>query len=1096
MHLKGLAGSSQSLLVSALFSKTKTPIVCLFKDKESAAYFHNDLSGLFGADKIMFFPSSFRKKLTNYEADNHQLVQRTEVISGLKTDKSPTILITYIEAFAEKVISPLQMEEQSICIRKGEKISSAFLEEVLFEYQFEYTDFVTVPGQFSRRGSIVDIFSFSNEKPVRIDFFGDEVESIRFFDIESQLSISTLESIVITPDFQITCPQFIETSLMSFYPEETIIFMVDSETSGHNLNNFSDEPRIRRKIYGETTEDHLPIFFSWDDCIKTIEQFSILDFSQIPLFTCKQIIEFNTSSQPLFNKKFDLLASELAEKKEKGYKVFLLAENQVQASRLNSIFEDLGFQQLFTHLPIALHEGFIDHDTLTAIYCDHQIFERYHRYKIRSDFAKKEAITLHEFLSLNPGDYIVHIDHGIGVFAGLEKSEINGKLIEQIKLVYKDNDVLYVSLHNLHKISKYKSGEATSPKLNKLGTGAWQQLKSRTKSRIKDIARDLINLYALRLEQKGFAFQPDSYMQNELEASFIYEDTADQVKATTDIKRDMESDIPMDRLICGDVGFGKTELAVRAAFKAVADNKQVAILVPTTILALQHFYTFSDRLRNFPCSIDHVSRLRSASEQKAAIKKLEEGKTDIIIGTHKILGKEIRFKDLGLLVIDEEQKFGVAAKEKLRTLRVNVDTLTLTATPIPRTLQFSLMGARDLSILNTPPPNRQPMVTEIHTFNEEVIKAAVDKEIERGGQVFFVHNRVQNIAKIKIMLLKLCPYARIIIGHGQMKPGELEETMLSFIDGSYDILIATTIIENGLDIPNANTIIINDAQNYGLSDLHQLRGRVGRSNKKAFCYLLTPNPAMLSDDARRRLKAIETFSELGSGFNIAMQDLDIRGAGNLLGGEQSGYIADIGFETYRKILNEAISELKESDFKGRLMEPESKNKVPELVKATECSIETDLELFIPEDYVESMTERLKLYREISGIEDEAQIEKIKTELTDVYGKIPIETLKLLNVGILRKYAIQAGFERLILKNRKMIAYFIGDMESSYYSTNAYKRILEWLMQNKMGAGLKESKSKLSLTIDKVPSIERASKIMLDIYNYVFEINTAEEPTAS
>ncbi len=1077
--LKGLAGSSPAFVISAICTNRSQPVVCIFPDKESAAYFHNDISNL-NNDNVFFFPSSYRKKLSGYETDSGQIVLRSEILEHLRKKQANGIYITYIEAFAEKVISPAEIKEQSLAIHKGEKISPAFLEEVLFEYQFEYSDFVSRPGQFSRRGSIVDVFSFSIEHPVRIDFFGDEVESLRIFDVENQLSIDVIEEATVTPDFKATCPELVESGFLSFFNEKPLLYLYDSSMFGKKISDFVSFPRSKRSMYGESSPDESQVLFGWEQCSEQIRSCRRIESGLTTGAEDHITISFETSPQTSFSKKFDMMAKDMWKKKESGYKILLFSENQIQASRLNSIISDLGFPGLFTHVPKAIHEGFADDTLKIAAYSDHQIFERHHKYKIKEDFAKTGGFTLNEFMSLNPGDYVVHIDHGIGVFGGLEKIEIGGREYEQIRIVYRDNDVLFVSLHNLHKISKYKSGEASAPKLSKLGTGAWLHLKQRAKSKVKDIARDLIKLYAARLKQEGFSFSPDTYLQDELEASFMFEDTPDQIKATSDVKADMENSIPMDRLICGDVGFGKTEIAIRAAFKAVAESKQVAVLVPTTILSLQHYYTFTERLRNFPCTVQHLSRLKTAAQQHDIIKKTEEGKIDILIGTHKLLGKEIKFKDLGLLIIDEEQKFGVASKEKLRALKVNVDTLTLTATPIPRTLQFSLMGARDLSMLITPPPNRQPIVTEVHRFDQNIIKMAIDNEIERGGQVFFVHNKVQNITKFKALVEKLCPYARVGIGHGQMKPSEVEDVLLNFIDGSYDVLIATTIVENGLDIPNANTIIINDAQNFGLSDLHQLRGRVGRSNRKAYCYLLSPDFSLITEDARRRLKAIEAFSELGSGFNIALQDLDIRGAGNLLGGEQSGFIADIGFETYRKILAEAVEELKEAEFRDIFADAAKPGTAEVEIRSNDCSIETDLELIIPDTYIENIRERLKIYREISECNSEEDVEKVKKVLTDKFGKIPEQTLHLFEIGPLRKNARDLGFERLLLKGGKMSASFISDREHSFYRSEKFSSILNWVMKKGKGVNLKDTGNKLVMVIDSINSVQQAADVIGDI----------------
>jgi len=1077
--LKGISGSISSLLLAALFQKVCSNLLCIFPDKESAAYFHSDLISFMSQSNILFLPSSYKKKLKHYEADNAQMVIRTDTLNRIKENKQKYVTITYSEAISEKSLAPSQIENNSLEIHKNEKISPKFLEEVLFEYQFEYTDFVYKPGQFAIRGSIVDIFSFASEHPVRIDFFGNEVDSIRFFNINDQLSIQVVDKVIITPDFQTICSESIISSIFDFYKEQPLLFIDETKAILNNIDNFFDSPKKGREVYGEIKDEERDFFFNSEQTNNVINNFSIIETGISTYFTHNTLVELNTFPQPIFNKQFELLASDMANNKDKGYVNYLMSENNIQVSRLNTIFSDLGYDNLFIHFPASLHKGFGDNELKLVFYSDNQIFERYQKYKIREDFVKNESISLNEFLALNPGDYIVHIDHGIGIFGGLEKVELNGKQLEQIRLVYKDKDILYVNLQNLHKISKYKSSNAEAPKLNKLGSGAWLQLKNRTKSKLKDIAKDLIALYAKRLEQPGFAFSDDTYMQHELEASFMYDDTPDQEKTTKEVKADMEKTVPMDRLVCGDVGFGKTEIAVRAAFKAVADSKQVALLVPTTILALQHFYTFTERLRAFPCSIEHISRLKTSREQKQILEKLEDGKIDILIGTHKLLSNNIKFKDLGLLIIDEEQKFGVAAKEKLRELRVNIDTLTLTATPIPRTLQFSLMGARDLSTINTPPPNRQPVVTEIHSFTDEIIREAIVNELERKGQIFFVHNRVHNIIKIKERINKACPQARVVIAHGQMKPNELENTLLSFIDGSYDVLLSTTIIENGLDIPNANTIIINDAHNFGLSDLHQLRGRVGRSNKKAYCFLLTNDIHTLTSDARRRLRAITEFNDLGSGINIAMQDLDIRGAGNLLGAEQSGFIADIGFETYKKILKQAIDELKESEFVDLFNKNESSNDILSRY-VSECSVETDMPLFIPDNYITNISERLKTYREIAELEDSNSILSFSKKLSDRFGTIPPETIALLEIGPLRKIARKLGYERVLLKNKKMICFFISDKESPYFQSVIFQNILNWVLNNRMGANLKEANNRLSLHIEGIVSVKQACNFLEEL----------------
>jgi transcription-repair coupling factor (superfamily II helicase) len=1074
--IKGLSGSSQAFFIASVFQKSEKSMVCILPEKEEAANFYSDIFSLLNEQYVHFFPSSFRKKHNINDINTANSVIRTGVLEKISSANNKLLIVTYPEAIAEKVISNEILTENTLILHKGEKVSSSFIEEVLVSYDFERTDFVYKPGQYAFRGSIIDIFSFSSENPFRIDFIGDEVNNIRSFNIENQLSIKEFEKFAIVPDFSQKCGIATNSSMLSFYKIEPIIYLKDSGLFEKQIEQFNI--------------DSSELFNTATDLIDLITKYNILETGVSCIKNHNQILQFSTSSQPSFNKNFDLLGSDLIDRKSKEYKVYILSDNPHQIERLNAIFDDMGIPGLFETKSLNIHEGFIDNDLQVCCYTDHQIFGKYHKYKLRDDFLKSETITLNEFYNLHPGDYVVHIDHGIGVFGGLEKVNLNGKWQEQIRLVYKDKDILFVNLHSLHKISKYKSKDGDVPKLNKLGTGAWTRLKQNTKNKVKDIARDLIDLYAKRLQQKGFAFSPDTYLQTELEASFIYEDTPDQEKATNALKADMELDIPMDRLICGDVGFGKTEVAIRAAFKAVTDSKQVAVLVPTTILALQHYYTFTDRLKDFPCKIEFLSRFKTAAEQKEIFKEIASGKIDIVIGTHKLLNKELHFKDLGLFIIDEEQKFGVAAKEKLRSIRVDVDTLTLTATPIPRTLQFSLMGARDLSIINTPPPNRQPVVTEVHIFNEELIRDAINYELNRNGQVFFVHNHVQNIQEVELLIKKLCPHARTAVGHGQMKPADLEKLMLNFINGKNDVLISTTIVENGLDIPNANTIIINNGHMFGLSDLHQLRGRVGRSNRKAFCYIMAPSIDTLPTDSKRRLRAIEEFSELGSGFNIALQDLDIRGAGNLLGGEQSGFIADIGFDAYQKILQEAMLELHESEFQNITPAPK-KADLSSINKeySHDCVVETDMELFIPEKYVENMSEKIKLYRELDNIDNEKQLQLFSDSLADRFGKLPKEVLGLFDVLRLRWKAKQLGFEKMILKQNRFICYFINDKSSPYYSSQVFSNILQYLHTSKSSSGLKEINDKLSLNFDKVSSIEKANQLLEGLIQNVINVSS-------
>ncbi len=1076
--LKNLIGSSKSLFISNILNKSDEGHLIILPDKESAAYFHNDISAAI-VNETLFFPTSYKRSIIYGQEDSANLLLRAETLQSL-VNKKNQVIISYPEAIIEKVINKENLINSTLKLNVGERVSLDFIQEVLQEYHFQYVDFVYEPGQYSIRGSIIDIFSFASDDPFRIDFFGDEVDSIRSFDIENQLSKKNFDKIAIVP--KIVNPDSDNTdfkqteSFFHFLGENSVIW---TENLQYILDKISD---IETKL---TEQDNADQIILKKDFLQNLEQFKLIEFGQKCFFENTEIT-FNTSHQPSFNKNFEMLGNNILENYHKDYTTYILSDNEKQIERLNEVFNDINPEIRFEPVLNTLHEGFIDHDLKVCIYTDHQIFGRYHKFKIKNSLQKKEQITMRELTGLHPGDYIVHVDHGIGKFGGLEKIDISGKTQEAIKLVYKDQDTVYISIHSLHKISKYKGKDSEPPKIYKLGSGAWQKLKQTTKSKVKDIAKELIQLYAKRKEQKGFGFSPDTYLQKELESSFMYEDTPDQLSSTNSVKSDMESDTPMDRLICGDVGFGKTEIAIRAAFKAVADSKQVAVLVPTTILALQHFQTFKSRLANFPCNIEYISRLRTRKQQTEIIKNLANGKTDIIIGTHKLVGKEIQFKDLGLLIIDEEQKFGVSVKEKLKKLKVNVDTLTLTATPIPRTLQFSMMGARDLSIINTPPPNRYPIITELHNFNEDIIKEAIDYEFQRNGQVFFIHNRVQNIAEIEVLINKLCPDVRTAFAHGQMEGQKLEKIMLDFINYEYDVLIATTIIESGLDIPNANTIIINNAQNFGLSDLHQLRGRVGRSNKKAFCYLLAPPLTSVTPDARRRLKAIEEFSELGSGFNIAMQDLDIRGAGNLLGAEQSGFITDIGFETYHRILNEAILELKESSFQ-ELYEQEQKQEVEKQIKQkkfiNDCQIDTDLEILFPDNYINNISERIRLYRELDNIESEEKLIKFENQLSDRFGKIPPQTIELMNVVRLRWMAIDLGFEKIILKNKKLVAHFINNQESAYYQSLIFSGILNFVQQNPKGIRMKENKDKLTLSFDNIETIQNA----LDKFQKIFHM---------
>jgi transcription-repair coupling factor (superfamily II helicase) len=1081
----GLTGSSKSLLAAAIIPQLAGIHLIMMPDKEDSAYFYNDLVNLLGSDHVLFFPSSFRRSVHYNQPDNGNIILRTNVINRLGTynraKEDYLVLVTYPEGLSEKVITHKKLKKNTLQLIKGEKIPVSFVGEVMEEYRFTQVDFVYEPGQYSIRGSIFDIFSFSGPDPYRIDFFGDEVETIRTFDVETQLSKDFLEKINILPNVQELTLEDVSEPLTDYLDSSAILWIQDIRYSTDKLDDIF-EAVSKKADKGEEI-----VFLSGSQLttgrylLGKIPDFRLIEFGARGFYPDCTIVTFNTTPQPAFNKNFNLLAEDLLALTAGGYKNYMISDNEKQIERLTSIFHDINRNIRFTPLLKTLHEGFIDRDLLISCYTDHQVFERFHKYTLQNYFSNRGAITLKELKGLQPGDYVVHIDHGIAKFGGLERIDINGKMQESARLVYQDNDILYVSIHALHRISKYKGKENEPPRLYKLGTGAWQKLKQNTRKKIKDIARELIDLYARRKMQKGFAFATDTYMQTELEASFIYEDTPDQVKATKAIKEDMESENPMDRLVCGDVGFGKTEVAVRAAFKAVADNKQVAILVPTTILALQHYHTFRDRLKDFPCNVEYINRFKKGSQQTDIIKRLADGKIDIIIGTHRLLGSDLKFKDLGLLVVDEEQKFGVSAKEKLKNLKLNVDTLTLTATPIPRTLQFSLMGARDLSVINTPPPNRHPIVTELHIFNDDIVREGIDYEISRGGQVFFINNRVQNINEVEMLIRKLCPGVKTCVAHGQMEGPELEKTMTDFIGGDYDVLVATAIIESGLDIPNANTIFINNAHHFGLSDLHQLRGRVGRSNKKAFCYLLSPAPTLLTPEARRRLKAVEELSDLGSGFNIALQDLDIRGAGNMLGGEQSGFIADIGFETYNRILNEAMQELKETEYPDLFPAKETTDGEGEPVFVEDCQIDTDLELLFPEEYISNISERMNLYRELDQLQRKEDLQLFEKGLIDRFGPLPVPSQDLLQVVNLRQLANRLGFEKIVLKNGKMIGYFVSNQDSPLYKSKVFTRILSFVQTQPRLFRMKEQNNKLTLACEPIHSVTAACELLKTLY---------------
>ena len=1078
LSLKNISGSLYALNAYAVIEKTEGFHLFILPDKESALYHYNDLENIIQNQRgitLLFYPASFRRPYQIMEADATSVLQRTEVINSLDKQRKKVIIITYPEAIIEKVIDRSSLNKQCISLHKEEQIDLDFLNEMLIELQFEKVDYVYEPGQFAIRGGILDVYSFGHEYPFRVEFFGDDIESIREFDPENQLSIHTHQKIKIIPNINHNKIAIKRISFLDHLPKKMFIWGVELEVAETKMKKgFETANQVYEKIEDKSSL-LLPIemYLSPLDFNQKISQF--VNIQSGNLSNQLRSIDFASLPQPSFNKNFEFLVEKLKQWKENDYIVFICAEQESQLKRLKHIFNELDQHELCSFVQLGIHEGFIDNKNKKVVFTDHQIFERYHRFSIKKTIKKaKESFTLKEVYNLNKGDFVVHIDHGIGEFSGLEKIDVQGKTQEAIRLLYKGGDILYVSIHSLHRITKYANKEGTAPVLNKLGSGAWAMAKQKAKKKIKEVAYDLIQLYAKRKMQHGFSFQPDSYLQNELEASFIYEDTPDQLKATNDVKVDMESISPMDRLICGDVGFGKTEIAIRAAFKAVADNKQVAILAPTTVLVFQHFKTFSERLKDFPCHIDYLNRFKSTKKTKQTIQDLKNGKTDIIIGTHRLIGKDINFKDLGLLIIDEEQKFGVGVKDQLKNLKVNVDTLTLTATPIPRTLQFSLMNARDLSIINTPPPNRFPVETTVQTFSEDTIRDAISYEIDRSGQVFFIHNRVQNIEEIRHMVERLCPHVKVAVGHGQMEGKKLEAVILDFMDGMYDVLVATTIVESGIDIPNANTIIINNANHFGLSDLHQLRGRVGRSNKKAFAYLFTPPPQHLSSEARKRLHAIEQFSELGSGFNIAMRDLDIRGAGDLLGANQSGFINDVGFETYQKILDEAILELKENEFKD-IFKEELEHK--EFV--TDCALETDFSLVIPDDYVNEIHERLSLYKKLDTLDTTDEINQFKMELKDRFGDIPKETQELIKTIPLRNYAKKIGFEKVIIKNNKLVGKFISNNES-YFNSAQFSGVLSYVQKHKNNLHLKEKNNQLLLTFGGVSSIEGAVEILKSI----------------
>jgi transcription-repair coupling factor (superfamily II helicase) len=1114
---KNLHGSSPAFIIGTIFqhdacSQLNHVVIC--EDAEAAAYMHNSLENLTHALNIFFFPSSFKNRKNFRLLNSSHVMLRTEALTRFS---SPPVganrvgmLITYPEALFEKVVLPKTLAGNIIYLKSGDTIDVDGLLRQLVDYGFSSTDFVYEPGQFALRGGILDIYSFGNEKPYRVELFGNDVDSIRIFDPETQLSERKLLQVSIIPNVETQFDADAKISLFEFLPENTVYWVQDWEltkerllTQEEDLHQFlemqatftvpkesieEDDKSIKTTIKADEfiTGSSLKRQLAGRHVVEFGHSSGFLEDSE-PTHHSPLTIDHNTKDQPAFNRQFDLLIRDLKQWEAKKFSLYLFAENPRQLERLNSIFEDLKAGIQFTPVPTSIHEGFIDEDLKVICYTDHQIFQRYHKYKVKQAYNKNKAITLRTLRELQPGDYVTHIDHGVGVYSGLQKLESNGKLQEAVRIIYKDSDILYVNINSLHKISKYTGKEGSIPKVNKLGSDAWNKLKEKTKTKVKEIAFDLITLYAQRKAQQGFQHAPDNYMQTELEASFIYEDTPDQSKATGDVKKDMESPSPMDRLVCGDVGFGKTEIAIRAAFKSCCDGKQAAVLVPTTILAFQHFKTFSERLKDFPVTVDYINRFKSAKEKKETLKKLEEGKIDIIIGTHALLGKEVKYKDLGILVIDEEQKFGVAHKEKIKTLRTNVDCLTLTATPIPRTLQFSLMGARDLSIINTPPPNRQPIQTEVQVFNQDFIRDSIYFETERGGQVFFIHNRVLGLAEMAALIQGLCPDLSIGFAHGQLEGHVLEERILDFIDKKYDVLICTNIVESGVDIPNVNTIIINNAHHFGLSDLHQLRGRVGRSNRKAFCYLLAPPMSTLPSDSRKRLQTLEQHSELGSGFQIAMRDLDIRGAGNLLGGEQSGFMAEIGFEMYQKVLEEAIKELKRTQFRALFKEEISKQE--DYVQ--DCTIDTDMEILIPDSYVVSITERLTLYTRLDNCDNEEELQAFALELQDRFGPIPQQVEDLFDTVRCRRLAVELGFEKMLLKDETLKCYFINKADSPYFESNIFHNILTYIQTQTNKARLKQNGKLFMLVIADMTSMQKMVRFLSQMKQFV----SAKEATA-
>lgn len=1080
VQIKGLVGSSFSFVVTEAFKQVELPFLLVFNDKEEAAFYLNDLEVLLNEKEVLFYPGSYRRPYQIEETDNANVLLRAEVLNRIDSRKKPAIIVTYPDALFEKVVTRKELERNTLKISVNDNLSIDFVNEVLFEYQFKRVDFVTEPGEFSVRGGIVDVFSFSHDEPYRIEFFGDEVDSIRTFDVETQLSIEQIKKISIIPNVENKFLEESRESFLKYIASKTVIFTKNVDLLFSRIDDFFEKAEAAFKTLSNDLKHASPeeLFCNSNLLKRQLLEFTLVEFGSSSVLS-NQIIEYYTSPQPSFNKQFDVLIENLNTYHEKGYTNYIACVSEQQAKRFHDIFEDVEQDVHYKAIVQSLFQGFIDHDNKITCYTDHQIFERYHKFHLKNGYAKKQAITLRELTNLDIGDYVTHIDHGIGRFGGLQKIDVEGKKQEAIKLVYGERDVLYLSIHSLHKITKFNGKDGKPPKIYKLGSNAWKTLKQKTKSRVKEIAFNLIQVYAKRKLEKGFQYNPDSYMQLELEASFIYEDTPDQSTATQDIKTDMESERPMDRLVCGDVGFGKTEVAIRAAFKAVDNGKQVAVLVPTTILAYQHYRTFTERLKDFPVTVDYLNRFRTAKEKRETLEKLENGRVDIIIGTHQLVNKNVKFKDLGLLIVDEEQKFGVAVKEKLKTIKDNVDVLTLTATPIPRTLQFSLMAARDLSVITTAPPNRYPIESHVIRFSEETIRDAISYEIQRGGQVFFIHNRIENIKEVAGMIQRLVPDAKIGIGHGQLDGKKLEHLMLAFMNGEFDVLVSTTIVESGLDVSNANTIFINNANNFGLSDLHQMRGRVGRSNKKAFCYFITPEYSAMTDDARKRITALEQFTELGSGFNIAMKDLEIRGAGDLLGGEQSGFINDIGFDTYQKILNEAIEELKENEFK-ELYQDDAVDK--EYVK--DITIDSDFELLFPDDYINNITERLNLYTQLNTIKTEEELQTFEKQLIDRFGELPKQVVDLLNSVRVKWIAAKIGLEKVVMKQGKLIGYFINDQQSAFYQSQGFTSVLKFIQTHPNACKMKEKQTRtglrLLITFEQIKTVKQALEALQPI----------------